>query len=253
MIVRDVVLSSETRALRPVARGGASAQASAAHEVSPTSVAPTPSPAAARVSAPVLTSEAVVSWLATQPADIRAAVASSLATEINTLREQGRAQGLESGRTQGLQEVSRRAESSLATLGKVASAAEEVFGLEAAALADCCADIVSESFLKIAGQYLASREAVLGAVAEVIKRIKDSREVTIRVSSQDLAQLREQEQAIQHALGGRRSTLVADPRVNVGGCLVESDLGTLDGRLEVQLRELFETIRAAKAAQWADA
>jgi len=41
--------------------------------------------------------------------------------------------------------------------------------------------------------------------------------------------------------------------VNVGGCLVESDLGTLDGRLEVQLRELFETIRAVKAAKWVDA
>jgi flagellar biosynthesis/type III secretory pathway protein FliH len=201
---------------------------------------------------PALTLETVSSWLSTQPADVRTKLAQSLATEIDTLREQGRAQGVESGRAQGLQEVSRRAESSLTALAGVAVAAEQAFKREAASLANSCADIVSEAFLKIAGPHLASREAVLGAVLEVIKRIKDSREVTIRVSSQDLALLREREEAIQHALGARHSTLVADPRVNVGGCLVESELGTLDGRLEVQLHELFETLRAAKAAKCVD-
>ena len=276
MIVRDVVLSSEPRVLRPTSRVGgdlpdnsrgairdaarhlpsgelgitgtatASASASALALVPPSSIPPAPPK-------PLVTAETAASWLVTQTADIRAALAQSLATDINTLREQARAQGIETGRVQALQEIVRRAESSLVALAEVTTAAQKAFSLEAATLADSCADIVSEAFLKLAGQHLASREAVLGTVVEVIKRIKDSREVTIRVSSQDLAVLREYERHIQQVLGSRHLNLVADPRVNVGGCLVESDVGTLDGRLEVQLRELFETIRAAKAANWADA
>ena len=272
MIVRDVVLSSEPRALRPAAGVGGDLANNPrrairdrretrdpAHHIppeEPSATAPAPAsppPNPPGPPKPLLTLETVTSWLATQSADIRTALAQSLATEINVIRDQGRAQGVELGRTQALQEITRRMESSLVALAGVAAAAEEAFRLEAAALANSCADIVSEAFLKIAGQHLASREAVLGAVIEVIKRSKDSRQVTIRVSGQDLALLREQQQHIQHALGSPHSTLVADPRVNVGGCLVESDLGTLDGRLEVQLHELFETIRAAKAAKWVDA
>jgi flagellar assembly protein FliH len=261
MIVRDVVLSSEPRPLRPTVRVAGDL---ADNQRRPTRDAPRYLPPDAPVAAPpppippdppkpILTAETASSWLTAQSADIRTALAQSLATEVNTIREQGRAQGVELGRTQALQEIARRVESSLSTLAKAATAADEAFGLEAVALADSCADIVSEAFLKIAGEHLATREAVLGAVVEVIKRVKDSREVTVRVSSQDFPLLREYEAHIQQALGSRHSTLVADPRVSVGGCLVESDLGTLDGRLEVQLRELFETIRAAKAAKWADA
>lgn len=256
MIVRDVVLSSEPRALRPVARAAVPTSAPPPPSAPPAPVLASASPPVSSASnppapasppKPVLTTETVISWLATQPADIRTAVARSLATEIDTLREQGRAQGAESGRAQALQEVSRRAESSLVALAAVATAAEAAFSLEATALTHSCADIVSEAFLKIAGQHLASREAVVGAVVEVVKRIKESREVTVRVSSQDLTLLREYEQSVRDALGSRQFTLVGDSRVSVGGCLVDSDLGTLDGRLEVQLRELFETIRAAKA------
>jgi len=37
--------------------------------------------------------------------------------------------------------------------------------------------------------------------------------------------------------------------VSAGGCLIESTLGTLDGRLEVQLAKVSDTLRAARAAR----
>jgi flagellar biosynthesis/type III secretory pathway protein FliH len=66
------------------------------------------------------------------------------------------------------------------------------------------------------------------------------------VNPQDLPLLRTAEPGIAASLPGRNFTLVADARVEAGGCIVESKLGSLDGRLEVQLAGLVATLRAAK-------
>ena len=94
---------------------------------------------------------------------------------------------------------------------------------------------------------LVSREAVVGAVCEVVKRVREERELRIHVNPSDLPVLRTAEAGIEASLPGRRFTLVSDGRVESGGCIVESTLGSLDGRLEVQLAELCATLRAAKA------
>jgi flagellar biosynthesis/type III secretory pathway protein FliH len=49
-------------------------------------------------------------------------------------------------------------------------------------------------------------------------------------------------------LGRRKFALVPDTRVTAGGCIVETSAGSLDGRFEVQLHEMCETLRSAKAA-----
>jgi len=271
VIMRDVVLSSEPRVLRPPPPQPSRPQAQPApqgqpaphaHPASQAQPGPHTQPAAHAQPAPqapppppkpTLTLDAVDTWLTTQSAETRAAVAQGLATEIGALREQARAQGVELGRAQALQDVTKRTESSLAALSKITTATEEAFALEAGQLSEACADIVAAAFLKIAGEHLPGRDAIVGAVVEVLKRVKDTRQVTIKVSQQDLPLLRECEPHLQQVLGSRQVTLIADPRVSVGGCLVESSLGTLDGRVEVQIRELFETLRVAKATRWANA
>jgi len=40
-----------------------------------------------------------------------------------------------------------------------------------------------------------------------------------------------------------------DERVSIGGCLLEAGGGTLDARLEVQLRQLLDTLTRARGAQ----
>ena len=105
-----------------------------------------------------------------------------------------------------------------------------------------------EAFAKIAGAKLATREAALGAVLEVLKRVRDERALVIRVSPADIQALRDYERDIAHACTGREYSLLADPRVDAGGCIVESSLGGFDGRFDVQLRGVCETLRAAKSA-----
>jgi flagellar biosynthesis/type III secretory pathway protein FliH len=244
VILRDVIVAVEREPLRgPRALGLV--------ELAPPPEAPAakvPTQAPEQRIAPPLTQERVCEWLETQPAQVRTACALRLAPELEALAHAAREAATEEGRAQGRQEVLASVRSSLGALASAVAASEQAFTRECGQLAEGCAEIVAEVFRKLAGAALVSREATLALVLEVVRRVKDERALTIRVSPHDLEFLRTREAAIQEALGARSFTLGADPRVTLGGCLVESSLGTLDGRLEIQLQELTETLRAAKAS-----
>lgn len=195
-----------------------------------------------------LTFEAVAAWLAVQDSQTRLDCAQILDTELTQVHETAKAAGLEAGRAQGREEAGRTAEALFATLNSIAHSAEAAFAHEQAKLAEVCVEIVAEALGKVAGVLLPTRDAAVQAVIQVVQRVKEGRELTVRVSPADLAMLQEQEAQLAAALPGRTFTLVGDPRIELGGCMVDSKLGSLDGRLEVQLRELYETLRAAKAA-----
>jgi flagellar assembly protein FliH len=78
--------------------------------------------------------------------------------------------------------------------------------------------------------------------------VKEGRELSIRVHPDDLPVLQQEQDRIAAALSGRSFSIVPDARVQVGGCIAESSLGSLDGRLEVQLREIFATLRSVSAS-----
>jgi flagellar biosynthesis/type III secretory pathway protein FliH len=178
----------------------------------------------------------------------RAELATALADDIEALRSAARTQGFDSGRAEGLAQAAEQSRRATAALEELVQQAEIAFDDEAARLAAQCADIVCAAFAKIAGAKLATREAALGAVLEVLKRVRDERALVIRVNPADLSSLRACEEDIGHACAGREYALIADPRIDAGGCIVESSLGGLDGRFDVQLRGVCETLRAAKSA-----
>lgn len=245
MILRNVVVASERERLRSTRASEIAAVPAPAEWRGPT---PETRPAT-----PTLTLERVCEWLAEQSPDLRTACARHLAPEIEALAEKARESGREIGRAQGRQEALQEVRSSVGALSQAVAACEQEFARECAQLAEGCAEIVAEVFRKLAAPALLSREAVIGSVLEVLKRVEDERELTIRVSAQDLPFLESQRSAIQEALGTRSWSLCADPRVTLGGCLVESSRGTLDGRLELQLQGLLETLRVSRASASEDA
>lgn len=248
MILRQAILSEQARALEAV-RSSAPPPAPPTRSAEPIVVAPEP---AARSAAPreaPLTFEGVAAWLAVQDGETRLACTSILAEELTHVHEMAKAEGHALGEAQGRQEAQRQAQSSIDALERVAAKAQAAFDDEQQTLADVCTEIVAEAFAKIAGANLVTRAAIAGAVSEVLKRVKEGRELTVRVSPADLPTLQLEESRLAAAVPGRKFALVADARVELGGCLVDSRLGTLDGRLEVQLRELYATLRAARSSQ----
>ena len=242
MILRDAVFSTERRHLGAQPAAPVAAQTAHHEEVREVAASYEVRPA----EAPPLSSDRVASWLVSQDGATRTALAAMLSVELAELREAAREEGYALGHGEAMKEARERVGSSLAALGELNARAEEAFASDAEQLGERCTDIVAEVFFKLAGAQLATREAIVGTVTEVLKRVREERELRIHLSPQDLPVLRSAEAGIAASLPGKRFTLVEDNRIEAGGCIVESALGSLDGRLEVQLAEFCATLRLAK-------
>lgn len=196
---------------------------------------------------PKIGAEVVIAWLAEQKADVRRAVAAQLADEVEAQYEAARARGREEGAAEASERAAAERARHVKALKSVAVELKAAVERDRAAIAAACSEIVLEVLKKLAGPLLAAPEAVTGAVTQVLQRLKDDQRVVVRVQPADLDTLTAAKPALSRALAGAALTLVADQRVELGGCIVESTLGNLDGRLEVQLSELYEILRTAKA------
>ena len=247
MILRDAIFSTDRWHLGAQAAPApapliADAQAMTLNEVHDRGATYEARPA----EAPPLSSDRVASWLVTQDGATRTALAAMLSDELAVVRDSAHEEGYARGHGEAMKEAREKVGNAIAALESLHEAAEAAFATESAQLAEQCADLVAEVFFKLAGSALVTREAIVGVVGEVVKRVREERELRIHVNPLDLPVLRTAEAGIAARLPGRQFTLVADGRVESGGCIVESALGSLDGRLEVQLAELCATLRDAK-------
>lgn len=187
----------------------------------------------------------IVAWLECCGSEDRAQVAEVLAKDLDAIRTIARdsayASGFEEGKTAG-EEKWLRAGQALETLAEnLAQKSEDDF----ADLSNVCGEIVAEALSKIAGPILTDDKSVIGSVQQVLSRIREEGEVNICVHRSNLDLLQSQQKNLSKLSGGRHLTIKADPRVELGGCIVESRFGSLDGRIDVQLRQLFESLKAA--------
>jgi type III secretion protein L len=92
---------------------------------------------------------------------------------------------------------------------------------------------------KIIGREIKTdKTTVVDIVSNALRNAKRQDKLTIRVSQTDYSTV--QEKFVELSQSSRTSyvDIVPDPRVSLGGCIIESEVGTIDARLETQLRVL---------------
>ncbi len=92
---------------------------------------------------------------------------------------------------------------------------------------------------KIVGREIKKDDkTIIDIISTALQNARQQEKLTIRVNPTDLPTV--EREAEKFSLGGRVQfiDLVADPRVTASGCLIESEVGTIDARLETQLRVL---------------
>lgn len=86
------------------------------------------------------------------------------------------------------------------------------------------------------------REISQGAIVDVVKKAilqSVGRRVVIRVNPADVSLLKEKQPEILAALENNRSlTIKEDDSILSGGCLVETEMGVVDARLDTQLNAI---------------
>lgn len=161
----------------------------------------------------------------------------SIGAERQRVLERAREQGLQSGVEQGRAEYAARVQALQQLIDSMrASLADGIAGTE-----EMIVEIAVEAVGKMLGDALATREGARAAVREAIRGVHERERLVVRVSPRDHKLLAGENIAPKNGDTGSIE-LVADERVELGGCLVETSGGTLDGRLETQLQRLCDTL-----------
>ncbi|MCD4782500.1 MAG: hypothetical protein K8T10_01585 [Candidatus Eremiobacteraeota bacterium] len=88
----------------------------------------------------------------------------------------------------------------------------------------------------IAEELVVNKEAVISIIKSAIVKVKAREEVMIKVSPDDLEYVRENKEIFARLIEGLKELeITSDPRVEQGGCLIETKLGNADARISTQL------------------
>lgn len=82
------------------------------------------------------------------------------------------------------------------------------------------------------------QKTIIEIVANAVQNARLQEKLTIKVNPQDLPILEKETERITAGSKIKFIDFAPDPRVVSGGCLIESEVGTIDARLETQLRVL---------------
>ncbi len=156
--------------------------------------------------------------------------------------ELGYAEGYSAGTAASEGEYSER----LAALQALINSTAEALKEDIAGLEDTVLEIVFAAVTKILGKTIVEGEGVTAIVREVISHAKNRERLVIRVSPKDFAVLDQNRAGLLTGIEDGKVELVADDRVQLGGCLLETAGGNLDGRLEVQMQQLRDTLISAR-------
>lgn len=143
--------------------------------------------------------------------------------EAQVKKEEERKIGFEEGKEEGLASLTERITTVEQAREKVLKEAEpEVIRM------------VMEIAEKVIGREI-ERGAVLDIVQQTIGQ-SVGQKIVLRINPQDIPRIKKEERRLLAAIGEGRSILVKeDGTIPAGGCIVETELGTVDARLETQM------------------
>ena len=168
-----------------------------------------------------------------------------LDTERIDVLEEAQTKGYAEGLRQGNADYVER----LDELGALIRSARAALVSEIAGTEDVIVEIAFEAVCKILGEALLNSEGVVAIVREVLRSMREREQLLVRVAPADFELLEQHRAQLLQGEDGRTLDLVADERVVLGGCLVETTGGTLDGRLETQMQRLVDTLTSARRLQ----
>ena len=159
--------------------------------------------------------------------------------------DEGLRQGRKDGEHRFLEAEATRAmehEAPVSALGAILESARTALTRAIDESEDVLVEIAFESVSKILGAALAQQAGVLAVIQQVMQHARERERMVVRVSPKDMTMIEAHRHLLHAATQASSIELVADSRVTLGGCLLETTGGTLDGRLETQMQTLCEVL-----------
>ena len=106
---------------------------------------------------------------------------------------------------------------------------------------------IVETVMRALHKILAEKEPkqlICGVVKNVLKVARGQKQVSLRVAPSQVEMVREEmDRILAHFPTIHFIDVLADSRLNTGGCILESEVGVVDAGLEVQLRAIEVALR----------
>ena len=172
------------------------------------------------------------------------AIVARASREADGIREQARKEGFESGHAEGRKRAEQAAQSVETVAADLARYKSSLYQEARQQVVELALAVVN----KILGPLGESdeRAVVVRVVERALQFLSDREHLTIRVNPGDLKDIVEAKPRILEIFDGiERLTVVEDPSVKRGGCVLQTPTTEIDARLDTQLQEVVRSVRSA--------
>lgn len=155
--------------------------------------------------------------------------------------DDGYRDGYEKGAAEARAERAEQAAKEAQAFSRLLGSAQQALASQIEGLEDVMVEIAFAAVCKLLGESAFTEGGTRGLVREAMRGILAKEGLVVRLSPADYGALAPSPEP--------KVEVVADERVALGGCIIETSGGTLDARLEVQLQQLVDTLTRARHAQ----
>jgi len=173
-------------------------------------------------------------------AELEAGAAARLEAAEREAAKQGRAEGREEGYKEGKAEVERLVDRLHVVLERAVDKRAEILEEAETQVVELVL-LVAKKVVKVISEN--QKSVVVQNIAQALRKIKTKSDVVIRVNLADLQLATDHvKDFVEMTENAKRVTVVEDSTVDRGGCVIETDFGEIDARIQSQLHELEEKI-----------
>jgi len=156
----------------------------------------------------------------------------------------GYAAGFKKGEEAAQRAVAQKTEQLVALIKSIGEARQQTLD----ASEDMLVEIAFAAVCRIMSATAVTRDAVIGMVREASAHCRDRNAWKVHLNPQDYELLQQATDASGQLPCDGRVVLERSSSVQLGGCMIESETGMLDARLEVQMERLRDALLAARRA-----
>lgn len=153
--------------------------------------------------------------------------------------------GYRNGYERGTAAAAKEYQEKSAALDQAMSLFEDTLSGEVKQVDRYAVELAFAALARVVGDQHANAEFSRVVIEDALEAVRGASTVVVRVSQSDFDALQSVQGDLASAGKFRDLELVADPRVSVGGCLIETDNGSWDARLETQLARLKDTVESS--------
>ena len=169
--------------------------------------------------------------------------------QLNSIQEQAQSEGFEQGYQQGQKVAQQDQQKALAKLQEVAALFTQALESQLEQVDSFACEIAFAALLKMVGEQACASQFTIALVQQALSAVRGAEQIKIHISQRDYESIDDIKQQMLDGTSLIDFELLADPRVTVGGCLIETDAGLWDARLETQLQRLKEATDQALKGQ----